>query len=153
MKAVCLIDTSIFVEILNIPMKANRHSQIMTDLKVKIEDSESIFLPMATILESGNHVGQNGDGCQRRACAERFVKLVKDAIEGNAPFKPLSFLDREQMFQWLDKFPNHVVSGSGLGDLSIIQDWERECEKNPGRRVYIWTLDGHLTAYDRASTI
>lgn len=153
MRAVCLIDTSVFDEILNIPFKASRHEEIMESLKEKVSNSEALFLPMATILESGNHVGQNGDGGQRRDCAERFVKLVKDAIEGNAPFKPLSFLDRDQMFQWLDKFPNHVGTGSGLGDLSIIQDWERECQKNLGRRVYIWTLDSHLTAYDRAPTI
>ncbi|NBB80455.1 MAG: hypothetical protein GVY36_13605 [Verrucomicrobia bacterium] len=153
MNAVCLIDTSIFDEILNIPMKANRHEEIMEELKRKVDGSESLFLPMATIFESGNHVGQNGDGVQRRACAERFVNLVKDAMKGEAPFKPLNFLDRDQMFQWLDSFPDHVGTGSGLGDLSIIQDWERECQKNMGRRVYIWTLDGHLTAYDRAPTI
>lgn len=153
MRAVCLIDTSVFDEILNIPFKASRHAEIMESLKKKVSDSEALFLPMATILESGNHVGQNGDGRQRRECATRFVKLVKDAIEGNAPFKPLSFLDREQMVQWLDKFPDHVGIGSGLGDLSIIQDWERECQKNPGRRVYIWTLDSHLIAYDREPLI
>lgn len=153
MRAVCLIDTSVFDEILNIPMKANRHLEIIRLLKEKVSNSEALFLPMATILESGNHVGQYGDGRQRRHCAMRFVKLVKDAIEGNAPFKPLSFLDRDQMVQWLDKFPDHVGTGSGLADLSIIQDWERECQRNPGRRVYIWTLDSHLIAYDRKPTI
>ena len=62
MKAVCLIDTTVFVEILNIPGMAGDNTRILRELEAKIQDHESLFLPMATILETGNHIAQNGDG-------------------------------------------------------------------------------------------
>ena len=49
MGAVCLIDTSVFVEILNVPQKASQHRQIIQQLEEKIKAHESLFLPMATI--------------------------------------------------------------------------------------------------------
>jgi hypothetical protein len=151
MRAICLIDTSIFVEILNVPMMANQHQRTLQDLQAKIKAKESLFLPMATILETGNHIAQNGDGNQRRKCADRFVQQVEKALAGTSPFTPISFLKPEDLRQWLIQFPDTAMRGSGLGDLSIIQDWHKLCEQNEGRRVYIWSLDDHLQHYDHAS--
>lgn len=153
MTAVCLLDTSIFLEILNVPVKASRHEDVLAQLKDRIVSKESLFLPMATILETGNHIGQNGDGRARRACAQRFVTQVAKALEGGSPFKPISFLEAGEIAVWLKEFPDHAQSGSGLGDLSIVHDWKRLCSQNPGRRVYIWSLDKHLASYDRPSLI
>ncbi|MBV4537963.1 hypothetical protein [Pseudomonas urmiensis] len=153
MTAVCLLDTSIFLEILNVPVKAQQHTKILEELAKRIQLKESLFLPMATILETGNHIGQNGDGGARRACAERFVTQVSKALEGGSPFKPISFLKAEEMVVWLRDFPDHATGGSGLGDLSIIHDWNRLCLQNRGRRVYIWSLDKHLASYDRPPEI
>ena len=108
---------------------------------------------MATIFETGNHIAQNGDGNLRRKCAESFVKQVKEALEGNTPFKPISFLSSEELQKWLAEFPNSAMQGRGLGDLSIIHDWDRLRAQNAGRRVYIWTLDRHLDTYDQSARI
>ncbi|MDY7534670.1 hypothetical protein RGV33_23845 [Pseudomonas sp. Bout1] len=150
MTAICLLDTSIFLEILNVPAKAQHHPLIFQQLKDRVRLKETLFLPMATILETGNHIGQNGNGQQRRACAARFVEQVGRALAGGSPFKPVSFLTAEEMAVWLSDFTEHATNGSGLGDLSIIHDWNRLCSLNRGRRVYIWSLDAHLSAYDRA---
>jgi len=153
MTAICLLDTSVFVEILNVPGKATQHEVILTQLGERIRRRESLFLPMATILETGNHLGQNGDGHARRRCAQRFVREVSTALAGQSPFKPISFLQATELQAWLSEFPDHAMSGSGLGDLSIIQDWQRLCAQNRGRRVYIWSLDDHLRAYDCAACV
>ncbi|WP_329502480.1 hypothetical protein [Pseudomonas aeruginosa] len=92
MTAVCLLDTSIFLEILNVPVKAQQHTKILEELAKRIQLKESLFLPMATILETGNHIGQNGDGGARRACAERFVTQVSKALEGGLSFQTNQFL-------------------------------------------------------------
>jgi hypothetical protein len=92
MSAICLIDTSIFLEILDVPRKATRHEHVILELQRKMEDGETLFLPMATILETGNHIAQNGDGKQRRACALNFVSQVQDALNGKSPFKPDLYL-------------------------------------------------------------
>lgn len=153
MTAICLLDTSVFMEVINVPGKATQHQVILDALEAKLNARESLFLPMATIIETGNHIGQNGDGRERRSCAERFVSQLTQALTGLSPFKPISFLQQEELSQWLAEFPDHACRGSGLGDLSIIHDWERLCAQSPSRRVYIWSLDAHLVSYDQAARI
>ncbi|ELP56206.1 hypothetical protein O53_808 [Microcystis aeruginosa TAIHU98] len=149
MGAICLIDTSIFLEILNVPHKASQSELILQKLEEKIKARESLFLPMATILETGNHIAQNRDGNQRRICAEKFVNQVTQALEGKSSFTPISFLRKEDLQGWLKEFPDQAMGGRGLGDLSIIHDWQKICDQNPSRRVYIWSLDKHLKGYER----
>jgi hypothetical protein len=149
MGAICLVDTSIFVEILNVPQKATEHKLIIQQLEQKIKANESLFLPMATILETGNHIAQNGNGSQRRECAKKFVTQVQKALRGESPFKPIRFLESEDLELWLSKFPDFAMQGGGLGDLSIIQDWQKICQQNQGRKVYIWSKDEHLQGYEQ----
>jgi hypothetical protein len=40
------------------------------------------------------------------------------------------------------------MQGIGLADLSLIALWNHQRELHVTRRVYIWTLDRHLTGYD-----
>jgi len=153
MNAICLIDTSIFLEILSVPAKASHHRQVLDELETKIQKRETLFLPMATILETGNHIAQNGNGSQRRKCANDFVLQVQKALKGESPFRPISFLNEDQLLQWLDEFPESAMRGSGLGDLSIIHDFDRLCQQNQRRRVYIWSLDGHLSSFNQKARI
>lgn len=149
MNAVCLIDTSIFVNILRVPDMSNDYVDIIAELELKIEDKQFMFLSMATVFETGNHISQNGDGRQRRRCAEEFVTQLQLALKGQSPFTPIDFVEADKMQRWLDEFPDWAMQGGGLGDLSIVHDWQRVCEQNKARRVYIWSLDKHLGGYDR----
>ncbi len=153
MSAICLIDTSVFIEILNVPRISNNHKLILEEMKKKIQNDKKLFLPMATILETGNHIAQNGSGEERRQCAEVFVKQVQEALDGKSPFNPIRFMTKEKMQKWIHNFPEFAMNGMGLGDLSIIQDWEMICEQNQGRKVYIWSLDHHLASYSKEPSI
>ncbi|MCK9565070.1 MAG: hypothetical protein M0Q43_03350 [Methanothrix sp.] len=153
MSAICLIDTSIFLEILNVPTKAAHHKQTLNELEIKIQNKETLFLPMGTILETGNHISQNGNGSQRRTCANNFVSQVQKALKGESPFRPIRFLNEDQLLQWLDEFPESAMRGTGLGDLSIIHDFQRLCQQNQRRRVYIWSLDEHLSSLNQEAEI
>ena len=84
--SICLLDTSVFVEFLNVPNMNTRHAGICDELKQKIRDGEFLFLPLATILETGNHIAQNGNGTQRRKIAVLFVEQVQLALEGKSSF-------------------------------------------------------------------
>lgn len=153
MSDICLIDTSVFVEILNVPQKAKKHKLILDELKEKIDGKESLFLPMATIFETGNHIAQNGDGNQRRTCAMRFVNQVQMALRGESPFQTIEFIKLEMIQQWLKEFPDMAMRGNSLGDLSIIHDFKRICKQNSSRHVYIWSLDKHLSGYIQKPSI
>jgi len=52
--AICIIDTSVFLNILNVPGKNDRHEEMMGAFKDYISCGASFILPMATIIETGN---------------------------------------------------------------------------------------------------
>jgi hypothetical protein len=153
--SICLIDTSVFCELLAVPKMHQCHEEMVRQLSEKLNEQETLLLPMTTILETGNHVGQNGDGRQRRQAAERFSAQVRLALEGHSPFTPTPLFDRKELGEWLSEFPDWAMrsdsrgKGSGLGDLSIVKAFELQCALNPARRVYIWSLDELLARYDR----
>lgn len=152
--SICLIDTSILCEILQVPNKCGNHREIYSQMEQKIE-TESLLLPMSAIIETGNHIGQNGDGRQRRAAADRFVTIIQQAIRGETPFTTTPFFEREDLQVWLAEFPDWAMrtdakgKGSGFSDLTIFKEFERQCALNRNRRVYIWSNDQHLSSYDR----
>ncbi|WP_205519574.1 hypothetical protein [Pyxidicoccus caerfyrddinensis] len=157
--SICIVDTSIFCNLLSVPNRCQQRDAVLVQLREKLKAKETLLLPMTTILETGNHIGQNGDGNERRRAAKQFAEQVKLALDGGSPFIPTRFLTRESLAKWLDDFPNWTLrsdsrgKGSGLGDLSIVKDFEQQCELSRGHRVYIWSLDEHLASYDRAPTV
>lgn len=104
-------------------------------MKEKIQGGESLLLPMTSIIETGNHIAQNGDGRQKRTCAEKFVKQLQGAIAGEAPWTPMKPFEIEKFLHWLGKFPDYAMKGIGFGDLSIIKDWEELQKIHSGQRV------------------
>lgn len=150
--SICLLDTSVFVEILLVPNMDAHSKEIVRELEIKISKGESLFLPLATILETGNHIAQNGNGNMRRIVAERFVKQVQLALDGQSPFTPISFQNTMNIGKWLADFPDSAMQGQGLGDLSIINDYKEMRALHPMRLVYIWSLDRHLSSYSKAHT-
>lgn len=158
-KNVVLIDTSVLCEILEIPNLSSSAGSFQKELKEKIRARDTLLLPMTSILETGNHIGQCAmNGRIRRDAAQRFVEFVNLALTGVLPFRPTPFFQAEELATWLAELPNWAMrsdakgKGSGLGDLTIQKEWTRQCELNPGRRVYIWSLDQHLQQFDRPPT-
>lgn len=151
---ICIVDTSILCELLQVPNMSDGYAEHRAALEAKVENGESLLVPMPAVLETGNHIGQNGSGGQRRKAAQRFVSFIESAIAGDAPFTPTPFPDVEEMRGWLSQFPDWAARvdekgrGSGLGDLAIQREWDRQRRLNPMRRVYIWSKDLHLSSYD-----
>lgn len=149
MKPICLVDTSILLEILDVPGKAGRHATTIDELGEKIVAKESLLLPIATIFETGRHIAQCADGSRRRKVATKFVKFIEDALDGVMPFSPVEIPAHHDIRKWLTVFPDEACRELSLADVSIIHDWERQCALNKRCRVYIWSLDKHLQSRDR----
>lgn len=148
---ICLLDTTILCNILPVPGRNQREAEITADMREKVV-RETLVLPLTTVLGIGNHIGQLPDGRRRRRAAERLVRLVTDSIEGKTPWEPMSveILRPEEMGSWIVHFPDYALSGIGLGDVSIIQEFEHLKRILPSERpIYIWTLDDHLSGYRR----
>lgn len=149
-KPLCLVDTSILLNILNVPDKNEHREEVFAAFQEKIEAGETFFLSLATIIETGNHIGHLPDGNSRYGCACALLQQVKAALDGKSPFVPLDMCSREELRQWMERFPRgHAVQGRGVGDMMLAEEYQRLRIRHPHTEVYIWSLDSDLAAYGR----
>jgi hypothetical protein len=155
MSSICLIDTSVFLNFLNVPNCNQDRALVLQDFQIYAESDCTFLLPMATIIETGNHIAQNGNGTMRRKTALRFVAEVKAALEGKAPWSLTQFPTTTEILEWIDHFPDRAgqnkapgkYEGTSFGDLSIIEEFNKLCKRFPMREVFIWSLDSDLSGY------
>lgn len=148
MREIVLLDTSVLCHLLDVPNKGGRQHEVKVELERLQKTGATIVIPLTSVIETGNHVGQNGDGRLRRATAARFVELVRMAAKGHVPFV-LQPVDKEHVLAVLPNFVDHAMRGVGMGDQTIINAWHETCERLPAARVRIWSFDQDLACYDR----
>jgi hypothetical protein len=149
MSAIVLVDTSILLNVVNVPGRNQQRADVLVALAERIDEGDHLFIPMAAIIETGNHIAHIGDGGLRRQAADRFATAVRDALNDVAPWKPLHFPSHEDLSAWLLHFPDSASRQVGMGDLSIQHEWTHLCKKYPMSRVLIWSADGDLHGFDR----
>lgn len=156
MSSICLIDTSVFVNMLNVPGLNQEAERVSADFVEYVDNSCTFILPMATILETGNHIAQNGDGRLRRQTAQRFCDAVRAAFTDEPPYRLSEFPNTREIFEWLADFPDkagqnksdsRTGEGTSFGDLSIIKEYEKCLARFPMSELFIWSLDRDLEAY------
>lgn len=146
---IVIVDTSILLNILDVPGKNQDRDKIDQDLKRLVADQRTeLLLPLVVVVETGNHVAQLDDGRLRRARGQRLVEIVRQALRGEAPWVLVPFPEREDLERLLDGLGNQLVRGIGFADASIVAIWHQQTRRWPQRRVRIWSLDGQLAAYD-----
>lgn len=148
MKAVAIVDTTIFCNVLNIPHMNSERVQVMQELEDLLKEDTNLLLPMAAVYETGNHIAQLSDGGNRRRFAEVFIQQVAKAIGGEAPWQVMQLPNLEEVGEWLSSFPDSATRGAGIGDLSIIKEWEKMAKKAPNYRIFVWSLDSDLQGYE-----
>ncbi len=65
MSAIVIVDTSVLLNILNVPGRNERRVEVLAELGGLIETGDHLFIPMAAIVEVGNHIAQLGNGAQQ----------------------------------------------------------------------------------------
>ena len=145
---ICIVDTSILVELLAVPGMTGRHDALVQEYEGRQAAGEQFLLPLPVLFETGNHIAHAPDGHARRGCAERFVRLARDALAERSPFLPTPFPDDLELASWLADFPDRAMAGVGLVDRALIALWDTQRLLHRGRRVLIWSLDDHLRGRD-----
>jgi hypothetical protein len=158
MSAIVLLDTSVYLNVLDVPGFNQDRDAVLSAFRSAIEAGDHFLLPLASVWETGNHIADLTDGQTRRRFGEKLVTDVTKAFQGQAPYRATHFPDRDEFLQWLGEFPDMVMrsktvkkirEGISLADLSIIKEWQRNCSLHPMTRVRIWSLDDDLAGYDR----
>ncbi len=157
MSVIVLLDTSIYLNILDVPDCNQKRDLIFQDFAARVDREDHFLLPMATIWETGNHIADLNNGGLRYRFSKILVEQVNAAVNGQMPFRPTHFPDQQEFLGWLADFPEYakrnktakkVREGVSLSDHSIIKEWERTRRQNPMRQVMIWSLDADLAGYD-----
>lgn len=142
-----IIDTSVFLNILDIPGSNSDRDRILDEFEKRIANGDSFFIPYVVLVESGNPIAKL-QGNLKFIKAEQFIKTVRQAFNNEAPFKPLKFPEKESFLNWLEGFPAKASEEIGFGDYSIIKDWEEQVILLPAYSVRIWSLDRGLQGYE-----
>jgi predicted nucleic acid-binding protein len=145
---IVIIDTSVFVEVLAVPGKSQAVEETRAELEEWIESDAALLLPIAVIIETGNHIAQVSNGAKRRRAAQSFVARVQEALDGESPFEPTPSFAVDSLREWLPSFVQRATEGIGMADASLIELWDQQRALNPFRRVLIWSLDDDLSGYD-----
>lgn len=144
--SVAIVDTSVFCNLLAVPGRDQERERAGRELEAHVAGGVRLLLPMAIVYETGNHIAHAGG--DRHAAAARFVRWVRDSLDGSSPFAPARLHSLDDVRGWLDDFPERAAAGVGLADRSLIGLWEQQRRLNRLRRVFIWSYDTHLAGYD-----
>lgn len=145
-----LIDTSIMLNLLGVPKRCNDKDQVQEELKKALQNNDTLILPVATIIETGNAIAQIS-GNKRHDIAEKFALYLSKTAEGNAPWSCDSTeVAREDLLYYANNYATSADAGVGMGDLSIIRTYEKCKESLVVGRIMIWSTDGHLSSYQES---
>ncbi len=120
MGEIVIVDTSILLNVLNVPGRNGQREVVLTELKRHIDDGTTLLLPLGAVLETSNHTAQLPNGNQRRKRTEVFQARIKEALAGKAPWNLVPLPDREQLKGSLEEFP-----GSAEGKVNLPEFWIR----------------------------
>lgn len=156
MKKILILDTSILCVWLQVPRMLtcgpdiNRwdYGKVEQKIKAEIGLHTTFVLPLAVIIETGNHIAQaNGD---KTAVTTKFVSLIHKTIEEESPwaaFTQQGFLwEGEQMKELMNRWKDLVHTKHSLGDASIVDVAQFYAES--GYEVEIFTGDEGLKAFE-----
>ncbi|MEH0423835.1 hypothetical protein [Streptomyces sp. B21-083] len=145
------LDTSVFVEILDVPFMNDRRAEVVAEMDARLKAGVRFVLPTATVVETGNHVFQIKQGEARRRCADSFMRLLRKTALGQAPW-----VLHERT--WDGPFLGALCDGGstgmnltehaarqqlGTGDLSIVAERDLYAARVQAE-VRIWTLEATM---------
>ncbi len=143
------IDTSVMMNLLEVPGRCADSQMIKDEFRQIIDNKEVLILPIATIIETGNHIAHISNGNSRRTIASKFGEFLRKTAEGEAPWKLYGIeLDKEGLIYLADHIEENAMQQVGMGDMSIIHAYEQYKSNTLGiGRIMIWSTDRHLQGY------
>ena len=159
MKKVLIMDTSILCVWLEVPGKEHcgpdndKWDKKRVDSKIRreIKEESTFVLPLASIIETGNHIAHASGS--RRKFAETLADLILKSANQDTPWAAFSdqsiLWSRENLINLATTWPDLADQGISLGDATIKDVAEYYAQMNC--HVEILTGDNGLKAYEPIS--
>ena len=81
------IDTSGMLNLLEVPEMCSDAEAVKEQWKEVLRAEDVLILPVATIIETGNHIAHISNGNARRTIAGKFGEYLRKTAEGEAPWQ------------------------------------------------------------------
>lgn len=156
---VIFVDSSVLLCLLNVPRKNSGRESIEAEFNRLLGEDVVMILPLASIIETGNHIAKLDDGYQRREAALGLERILRQSIEQTPPWVVgETRWDSALIADLVDGVPHtalaalHVLAEQmlvGAGDASIIHEarrYKRQTHVPSGQKVVIWSTDTNLNA-------
>lgn len=157
MAEVVFVDTSVLLNLLAVPGKNSDRDALTAEFKAAASAGVLLIIPIAAVVEVGNHIAQLADGTVRRDRATSFTDFLRKSIDGAAPWVVSGA-------SWNETFLRRLIDGHGsrpglvelssvglgAGDASILHELDRYRSRSDlpsALPVRLWTLDTQLAAY------
>jgi hypothetical protein len=154
---VLILDTSVLCCLLSVPGKETcgsdddrwDHDRISALIDAEVKRASLLVLPLATIIETGNHIAQAKRG-DRFEVATGLAAFIASTAQGRSPWAAFT----EQSGLWeparletlAETWPRLAVGGTSIGDATIKD--VAEFYAKAGYEVEIVTGDAGLKAYE-----
>lgn len=129
---VLIIDTSMLVVYLQVPgmdscgPDADRWNYLRVKQKIDVEIAAGtkLILPLATIIETGNHIAQAG-GHTNFDIASAFCEYIILSADGESPWMPMdaqveNLWSRENLKRLAQRWPALAATKHSMGDATIV---------------------------------
>lgn len=160
-RKVLILDTSVLCCWLQVPGKETagpaddpwNHARIAHLLTEERQNGSTFVLPMATLIETGNHIAQAPK--QRFECAKALAAHLYDAIDASTPWA--AFTDQSPLWEaanlrtLAEAWPKLAKGRLSIGDATIKDVAEYYAQS--GISVEILTGDTGLKAYEPARPV
>lgn len=148
-RKVLIIDSSILCCYLQVPGKETcgpatdtwNCQRVSTVINQAVSEGATLVLPLATVIETGNHIARTGDCFER---ATRLASLFRGGLDAEKPWATF-VLDDDRLRELCEKWPSLAVQGLSMGDAMIITVAEHYARA----QIYVEILTGDkgLKAY------
>ncbi len=158
-RKVLILDTSILCCWLKIPGKETagqaddlwNHARILHLLEDEQQNGSTFVLPLATLIETGNHIAQAPTN--RYECAQKLAEHLRNATEASTPWAAFtdqsSLWEADNLGKLAETWPDLAIGGTSIGDATIKA--VAEYYSLSGMTVIILTGDAGLKAYEPLS--
>ena len=152
---VYFVDTTVLCNLLPVPGRDQHRVEVIAELSEKLASGSTLILPVAAVVEVGNHIAGLANGHARRRTAELFKTLLEMVCENEAPWTLHQFTWGEGFIRSFVSgamtgmdLVEHTVNGIGGGDLSILAERATYRARTGIHEVHLWTRDGGLAAHN-----
>lgn len=143
------IDTSIMLNLLEVPGRCSQKEQVKEEWIQVLHKRETLIMPIATIIETGNHIAHIQDGRVRHTITLKFQEFLEKTAESKAPWTLYgNGLEKEEIKYIAEHMDEFTRARVGIGDITIIYAYEKYLKEKPAiGTIMIWSTDEHLAAY------